>query len=116
MAKENDISLLTWLQEWYFAQCSDEDTHAKTVTDEPYQWDHGITIDTLENPGWSVKIDLETTPLELRHFNMVEVDNDKPEDGNDWYRCYVEDKVFHAYCGPTHLSTVLGIFKDWATK
>lgn len=115
MTKENDANLLTWLQEWYFAQCGDEDTIAETVADEPYQWAHGITIETLDNPGWAIKIDLANTSLQAKSFNRVEVDNDEPEDGNDWYMCHVEDEVFHAHCGPTHLITVIGVFKEWAT-
>ena len=105
--------LLKWLQEWYFAQCGDENTVVETVTDEPYQWAHGITIETLDNPGWAIKIDLANTSLQSKYFSKVEVDNDEPEDGNDWYICYVEDEVFHAYCGPTHLTTVIRIFKEW---
>jgi hypothetical protein len=116
MVKENDANLLTWLQEWYFAQCGDENTVAETVADEPYQWAHGIKIDTLDNPGWTIKIDLANTLLHTKPFNKVEVDNDDPDDGNDWYMCHVEDKVFYAHCGPLHLTTVIGIFKDWASE
>jgi hypothetical protein len=43
---------LSWLQRWYSAHCDGE-------------WEHGfgVTIETLDNPGWSVKIDVEGTEL-----------------------------------------------------
>ncbi|MGP3934424.1 Imm53 family immunity protein [Nonomuraea sp. KM88] len=43
---------LVFLQSWY-ASCSNDG------------WEHGygITIDTLDNPGWRLKIDLVDTPL-----------------------------------------------------
>ena len=42
-----------WIQEWFFSQCNDV-------------WEHsyGIKIDTLDNPGWSVLVDLHGTELE----------------------------------------------------
>ena len=38
---------LQLLQEWYVAQCDGD-------------WEHsyGVKIDTLDNPGWSLKVDL----------------------------------------------------------
>ncbi len=44
--------VLAELQRWYLAQCNDD-------------WEHsyGVTIETLDNPGWSVHIDLADTAL-----------------------------------------------------
>ena len=42
------MNSLEWLQSWYAAQCNDTWEH-----------DHGITIDTLDNPGWHVRIDVD---------------------------------------------------------
>ncbi|MET8161729.1 Imm53 family immunity protein [Sphaerisporangium sp. NPDC005289] len=41
-----------FLQSWYASCCNDD-------------WEHsyGVTIDTLDNPGWHLKIDLVDTPL-----------------------------------------------------
>jgi hypothetical protein len=49
------------LQRWYEAQCDGD-------------WEHefGATIATLDNPGWTVDIDLERTPLEGRAFTPIE--------------------------------------------
>ena len=54
---------LIWLQRWFAAQCDG-------------QWEHGfgITIETLDNPGWSVRICVEGTRLEFAQFEPVKTD------------------------------------------
>ena len=51
-------SLFNLLQDWYLAQCNGD-------------WEHefGIKIDTLDNPGWSVVIDLLGTNYENKKLN-----------------------------------------------
>ncbi|MCX4862385.1 Imm53 family immunity protein [Streptomyces canus] len=45
------------VQGWYAAQCNEE-------------WEHewGVKIATLDNPGWTVTIDLEETDLEGHEY------------------------------------------------
>jgi hypothetical protein len=43
---------LARLRAWYSARC-----------DGNWEHEHGVKIDTLDNPGWSVVIDLEGTDL-----------------------------------------------------
>lgn len=90
---------LTHLQEWYVANCDGE-------------WEHtyGVTIESLDNPGWRVTIDLVGTPLEGRDFETVEI---KRTD-LDWLDCHVQDKKFVAGCGPRNLNELLTTFLDWA--
>ena len=87
------------LEKWYYSNCNDE-------------WEHqfGITIDTLDNPGWRVQIDLEGTKLEQVHFE--EVKNIEPE--LEWIVCNVEDKKFNGNGGPNELKNILNIFINWA--
>lgn len=49
--------MLQWIQEWYKSNCDG-------------YWEHmyGVKIDTLDNPGWIVHIDLIDTPLEQKEF------------------------------------------------
>lgn len=95
MTTEQD-TLLTRIQNWYQTNCNDE-------------WEHryGFSISTLDNPGWSVKIDLTETPLEHLQF-------EKSIDAGrfDWMNITTKDKVFKAYCDPTKLTEVLRIFLD----
>lgn len=92
---------LGWLEQWYQAQCDGD-------------WEHewGVRIGTLDNPGWTVDINLEETVLSGRSY----VRTDIRRSGSDWVIAKVSDDVFQASCGPLNLSEVLRLFRDWATS
>jgi hypothetical protein len=90
----------TWLQAWYVSQCNSE-------------WEHhnGISISTLDNPGWRVKIRLsDSTPAPASYERR---ETHRSED--DWCDTWIEDDAFHAACGPTNLGEALHEFRVWAT-
>jgi hypothetical protein len=91
---------LGWLMSWYAAQCDGE-------------WEHSYTIrvSSLDNPGWSLEVDLFDTPLQGRPFSTVERDL---VDDVSWSRCWTEGERFRAACGPFDLKEVIAIFRDWA--
>lgn len=98
---------LAWLSQWYGAQCDGD-------------WEHsyGVTIDTLDNPGWLVKIDLVDTTLAGRTFEEI-TSNMDASDGDPsahWYHCKVEDDCFVAACGVHDLSAVIGVFRAFAER
>jgi hypothetical protein len=102
MVEDNDdraSSALADLQAWYRAQC-----------DGNWEEDCGVTILSLDNPGWSVTIDLDGTRLEDRAFVSVEEETSQA----DWIHCHVKDKRFFAACGPSNLARAIAIFIDWA--
>jgi hypothetical protein len=88
------------LVRWYAAQCDGD-------------WEHsyGIAIDTLDNPGWRLKVDLTDTELQSVAFQVVE---HNLEDDVSWWRCWRDDNVFHAACGARDLQSVISIFIKWA--
>ncbi|MFG1811576.1 immunity 53 family protein [Streptomyces sp. NPDC049040] len=94
-------SLLDWLQEWYAHQCDGD-------------WEHewGVRIATLDNPGWSVEIDLEETDLEGREYTRLDV----RRSSRDWVLAWTAEQTFHAACGPGNLAEVLAVFRTWATS
>ncbi|MFJ1936875.1 immunity 53 family protein [Kitasatospora sp. NPDC088160] len=96
----NSEHVLTWLQAWYADQCNED-------------WEHewGVKIETLDNPGWSVSIDLEETDLEECEYPRHDV-NRTP---HDWVWAWTSDKIFHARCGPANLAEALTLFRSWAT-
>ena len=51
----------TWLQAWYVSQCDGD-------------WEHqnGISISTLDNPGWEVPIDLVDVDLPAADYERRE--------------------------------------------
>ncbi len=95
----NSIDLVSRLQKWFSLNSDGEWEHS-----------HGIRIETLDNPGWSVSVDLTSTPLDGMPFQGVNVENDDQE----WYSCRVEDGIFKGWGGPHNLGNILEVFLQWA--
>jgi hypothetical protein len=92
------MNRLAQLQAWYDSHCDGE-------------WEHvyGIKIDSLDNPGWWVKIDLAGTELEKVSFDpRLERQSEV-----DWLDCKVKDKIFDGAGDPSKLETILALFLDW---
>ncbi|MGE8262696.1 MAG: immunity 53 family protein [Stenotrophomonas sp.] len=89
------------LQHWYRRQCNED-------------WEHtfGVTIDTLDNPGWHVCIDLIETELEQKPF--ASISRGDSEDDADWIICTVEKSQLVASGGAGNLTELLGVFLSWA--
>jgi len=87
------------LQNWYHSSCNGD-------------WEHqyGIAINTLDNPGWSIKIDLAETTLEDKAFVRVEVKRGE----NDWVHCWVSERIFNGRGGPLNLTELIETFLAWA--
>jgi Immunity protein 53 len=99
-----ETSAITKLQDWYHSQCDGD-------------WEHGlgIKIETLDNPGWAFKINLEDTDLEEKQFKGVSygVGENSETSGDDWIICKVADKRFEAAGGPHKLEEMLQVFLKW---
>ena len=94
------------LQDWYAAQCDGEWEHS-----------HGVKIESCDNPGWWVKIDLKRTALEEVPFSAIQEGDSHPTNPQgEWMRCYVQDHIFHGAGDPAKLQKVLHIFLDWAKR
>jgi hypothetical protein len=95
-----DIDIVEELQRWYQKQCNG-------------QWEHsyGVRIDTLDNPGWSVEIDLRGT--ELIGADLPPTRYERPD---AWLHCEVVDGRFVARCGPLQLREALRIFVELANS
>jgi hypothetical protein len=92
---------LDWLQQWYISHCNGE-------------WEdyYFIKIETLDNPGWVVKIDLGETELENRAYERFMVE----ESEDDWIDCSVKDGSFVGAGDPTKLDMILTEFRRWAER
>ncbi|GIM89818.1 immunity 53 family protein [Paractinoplanes toevensis] len=91
---------LTWLQAWYATQC-----------DGDWEHEYGVSIETLDNPGWFLKLDLRETPMDGLAFPAHEVRRSQ----NDWLIARVVDHRFEASCGPLNLGEALHQFRLWVT-
>lgn len=95
----NCTSDLEWLCDWFASRCDGE-------------WEHefGIAVSTLDNPGWSLRIDLTGTELADRGFVLREM-----EEGDRWMRLWKDGAhVFHAAGSPTMLAAMIRAFREWA--
>lgn len=98
------MNTLSEIQTWYHDQCNGD-------------WEHGygVRIDTLDNPGWSVRITVRDTALESKSFTSVQhgVGDQSEEGSDDWMICRVENGEFVGYGGPFKLDEILRAFLDW---
>lgn len=80
---------------WYVRECDDD-------------WEH----------SYGVKIDLRETSLEGRTFAAEhgEPASDIHEwrEKGSWWIAKANGTSFSAACGPTDLSSVIGLFRDWS--
>lgn len=96
------MSALSQLQDWYLANCDDD-------------WEHtyGVKVETLDNPGWMLSVDLVGTPLEASPFAGYEYGLELDDD--EWVHCKVDGKVFKAAGGPRKLEEMIEVFLAWAS-
>jgi hypothetical protein len=96
----SELNLLKRLQDWYASMCNDD-------------WEHtyGVFISNIDNPGWSLKVELKDTYLYDVKFEDMKVQRN---DENDWVLCKVEDGNFQGYGGTCNLSELIETFLKWA--
>jgi hypothetical protein len=94
-------STLEKIQLWYKAQCNGD-------------WEHeyGLSIDTLDNPGWTVSIDLTGTKFENFHVTCC---NENVNE-NDWIICEIKNKKFIGNGDPLKLEIILETFLKFASN
>ena len=86
------------LEQWYASRCDGE-------------WEHqyGIRIDTLDNPGWNVAIDLHATNKQKVTLSRVKIERSE----RNWIHYWVDKERFLIACGPENLSEAVQIFIRW---
>ncbi|BDD05509.1 immunity 53 family protein [Aureibacter tunicatorum] len=90
------MQVLERLQNWYKNQCDGDWEHY-----------HGVKIETIDNPGWAITIDLNETPLEGVQFV---ISNDISE--FDWFHIKIIDNKYIACGDPSKLNFLLEYFLD----
>ena len=94
------MELLNRLQDWYQVHCDGD-------------WEHsyGVKIDTLDNPGWRLTIDVAETLLEDVDFTPICV-----SESDFWIDCKKVNGSFVGTGGPDSLEKLLSVFLEWAEK
>src|SRR5437660_4751085 len=99
------MSTIERLQSWYTRQCNGD-------------WEHsaGVLIESCDNPGWWVKINLAGTLLQSLVFTEITegVDSQRSPIGPRWLSCRVEGGTWHGAGDETKLERILETFLAWA--
>lgn len=97
----NIRSMLEWLQNWYKSQCNND-------------WEHifGIKIETIDNPGWEITIDLEGTEFILNDIPWTLIGDFE----NTWIGYKIENHKFNGASDPNNLCTTIFAFKELIEK
>ena len=95
------MNAFEFLLQWYQNHCDGD-------------WEHqyGVRINTIDNPGWQVQIDLAETEMEEMALDYRLIENSE----TDWVGCSITNKVFVGAGDPAKLGTILGVFKEMAEK
>lgn len=108
----SDQELLAWLSKWYRDHC-----------DGRWEHDHGVQLETLDNPGWLLKVDLIGTRFEDRATDQVVRRTGEPPSaangnlgGPLWLECQIREKRFEGAGDPTKLVEIINCFRDWVEK
>jgi hypothetical protein len=95
------------LQQWYAQQCDGD-------------WEHryGIHIESCDNPGWWVKIDLVGTLLQTKSFTPIvsNVDANGHPEGPRWLHCHIADNQWQGAGDESQLPTIICHFLSWVAS
>jgi hypothetical protein len=102
------VNSIVWLQEWYTQQCNDS-------------WEHeyGVKIETLDNPGWLVTVDLAGTAMQgvdMEEVHHGETNHIGIHGKQDWLNCKRESDRFVGAGGPTSLLQICDAFRLWVER
>jgi hypothetical protein len=116
---DRSLEDLEWLQEWYSRQCNGE-------------WEHsgGVRIETIDNPGWWVRVSLAGTELAYYSQDAMIITVGSPptvlkttedrmtvrDGGPDWMACEIKAGQFSGAGDPKKLGLIIKSFRDWATS
>lgn len=89
-------NFLKWLDSWYKSNCDGD-------------WEHyyGIKIVTVDNPGWSLTIDLKNSNADLSEINWRLIEFTSVA----WVGFEIMDDVFRCSSIPNNLELLIFIFK-----
>ena len=109
LSLEKEEQILSWLCAWFSSQLDGD-------------WEHerGIHIQSLDNPGWVVRIPIRDMPLATKVTICLEGEPPTDANGNTggshWLECKIEDGVFVGAGDVGKLSAILGSFRRWIAE
>jgi len=100
-----NLSALMRLQTWYQQQCDGVWEHAS-----------GVLIQSCDNPGWWVKVNLRGTSLQGRPFAEVAegVNAQRSPLRTRWVCCHIDGDTWNGAGDETKLENIIEVFLAWA--
>lgn len=95
------MSNINWLEKWYKHHCNG-----------PWEHLYGIKIETLDNPGWHVEINLNET----EYVNLKQKNSIRDMGSNDWINCSIVDGTFNGCGDCMKLEEIIETFKEWVVN
>ncbi|MGN7823341.1 immunity 53 family protein [Chitinophaga sp. 22536] len=91
------VDIINWISNWFLSQCDGD-------------WEHEnlIRIETTDNPGWAVTIDLTDTELDNLDIDVQILEISK----DNWFLYKVKDKQFFGAGDLDKLHLILERFKE----
>jgi hypothetical protein len=89
---------LEWLEDFFQSLCNGDWEHG-----------HGVRMETLDNPGWFIELDLSDTVFSDVLFDskvLLRTDT-------DWIHCVKEEQMLRCAGGVRNLNEILGVIRDW---
>lgn len=96
--QQEPSSAFLLLEKWFANRCNGE-----------WEQHYGVRIDSLDNPGWTLQIDLDGTEAQSCCLRRTMIQRGE----NDWIHYWVERKQFQARMGLPNLEEAVRIFVDW---
>lgn len=89
---------LIWLTKWVASHCNGE-------------WEHeyGVTLESVDNPGWMLRIDLDGTGINPSHFKPVAIQRSE----TDWIEAKIENGAFIGGASLSNLPELLRLFRNF---
>ncbi len=94
---ENIKWLLKWLESQYKGS---------------WQGQSVVSLGTLDNPGWILKINIDQTMQQNQAFSEIIIDRTDC----DWVQCLVRDGGFLGAGGGYNLPEIVQIFRNWVVR
>jgi len=94
---EGDNQELVWLQQWL--------SQTPEINDRIY-------INTLDNPGWEIFINLKNSSLLEKIFNEIEIERTD----DDWIHSRIRNSKLQMFGGPLNLKEMIRNFREWVSE
>ena len=107
MSIDVDVDELARLERWYESRCDG-------------QWEHekGVSIQSSDNPGWWVRIDIDKEPTRSGGDQVLEILGEPPSEKNGnigskrWMLCQVREGKFDAAGDAMQLRSIISCFRE----